>query len=263
MLDDGGFTGFVGWVTRVANRAQLTAWWGRDTLGSMQKGLLKFLYPSFFWLAWLWPTFFIAFAFSQEVLMTVSEKKITELSQIFGPIARQRLTAWRTMMTSPENLSLSDRKKLEVVNDFMNQTPFVSDLEQWGKEDYWALPVEFLSTNGGDGEDFAIAKYFTLRALGVPDEKLQITYVKETKVYKQAHMVLAYYENPDAEPLILDNFEKVLQPASARPDLVPVYSFNGTSLWQAKERQGRGQPDGSADSIPQWKDIKRRMKAAT
>ena len=90
MLDDGGFTGFVGWVTRVANRAQLTAWWGRDTLGSMQKGLLKFLYPSFFWLAWLWPTFFIAFAFSQEVLMTVSEKKITELSQIFGPIARQR-----------------------------------------------------------------------------------------------------------------------------------------------------------------------------
>ena len=218
---------------------------------------------SFFGLAWLWPAFFTAFAFSQEVLLTVSDKKIAELSKTFGPIAQQRLTAWRSIMTSPENLALPERIKLEVVNDFMNQTPFVSDLEQWGREDYWALPVEFLSTNGGDGEDFAIAKYFTLRELGVPDDKLQIIYVKETKVSKQAHTVLAYYENADAEPLILDNFEKVLQPASARPDLVPVYSFNGTGLWQAKERQGRGQADGNADSLPQWKDIKRRMKAAT
>jgi predicted transglutaminase-like cysteine proteinase len=224
---------------------------------------VKFARASFLWAAWLLPTFFMAFGFCQEVLMTVTDKKIAELSKIFGPIAQQRLTAWRTIMTNTENLSLPDRKKLELVNDFMNQTPFISDLEQWGKQDYWALPVEFLSTNGGDGEDFAIAKYFTLRALGVPDEKLQMMYVKETKLHKQAHMVLAYYEGPDADALILDNFENNLQQASARPDLVPVYGFNGTGLWQAKERQGRGQPDGDADTIPQWKDIKRRMKAAT
>ena len=195
--------------------------------------------------------------------MTVTEKKIAELTQAFGPIAKQRLTAWRALMTSPENLGFPEQKKLELVNDFMNQTPFVSDLEQWGREDYWALPVEFLSTNGGDGEDFAMAKYFTLLALGMSDEKLQLFFVKEIKVYNKAHMVLAYFATPDAEPLILDNFDKTVQPASKRTDLVPVYSFNGSGLWQAKEQQGRGRPDGSSDSIGQWKDIKRRMKAAT
>ena len=270
---------------------QLTDRGAVDTVRSVQKDGLNVLYPhnsggdayanfnfmqragkaqsvrfaraSFPWLAWLLPALIINMTFGQELLMTVTDKKIAELSKAFGPIAQQRLTAWRALMTSPENLGLPERKKLELVNDFMNQTPFVSDLEQWGKEDYWALPVEFLSTNGGDGEDFAMAKYFTLRALGVPDGKLQITYVKETKVHKQAHMVLAYFETPDAEPLVLDNFDKALQSASARTDLLPVYGFNGSSLWQAKERQGRGQPDGSSDTIPQWKDVKRRMKAAT
>ena len=198
----------------------------------------------------------------QEVLMTVTEKKIAELSKTFGPIAQQRLTAWRSLMTSPENMALPERKRLELVNDFINQTPFVSDLQHWGRQSYWALPVEFLSTNGGDGEDFVIAKYFTLLALGVPDEKLKLVYAKETRVYKQAHMVLAYFVTPDAEPLILDNFDTTLQPASARTDLDLVYSFNETSL-QAKLQQGSGQPDGSADRISRWQDIKRRMIAAT
>lgn len=215
------------------------------------------------WLASLLTAFFMALAFGQEVLLTVTDKKIAELAKVFGAAAQKRLTDWRALMTSAENLALPERKKLDVVNEFMNQTPFISDLEQWGKPDYWALPVEFLSTHGGDGEDFAMAKYFTLRALGVADEKLQMVYVKETKHQKQAHMVLAYYENPGAEPLILDNFEKEVQPSSARTDLVPIYGFNASGLWQAKERQTRGQPDSDADALPQWKDIKRRMKAAT
>lgn len=197
----------------------------------------------------------------QEVLMTVTEKKIAELSKIFGPIAQQRLTAWRAMMTSPENHALPERKRLELVNDFMNQTPFVSDPEHWGKENYWALPVEFLSTNGGDGEDFAVAKYFTLLALGVPDEKLKIVYARETKVHKQAHMLLAYFVTPDAEPLILDNFDKTLQPASARTDLVLMHSFNETGL-QAKEQKSPGKADDNANRISRWNDLKRRMKGA-
>jgi len=226
---------------------------------------MTFARASFIRVTCLVPVLLIALAYGQnhEVLLTVTDKKIAELAKVFGPTAQQRLTAWRTLMTSAENLALPERKKLDVANDFMNQTPYISDLEQWGKPDYWALPVEFLSTHGGDGEDFAIAKYFTLRVLGVADEKLQIIYVKENKHLKQAHTVLAYYETPSAEPLILDNFEKEVQPASARPDLVPVYGFNSCGLWQAKERQTRGQPDSDADSLPQWKDIKRRMKAAT
>ena len=213
------------------------------------------------WLAWLVPALVIALAFAQEVV-TITDAQIARLAQSFGPIARERLTGWRGIMSNPRNRTLSDRQKLELVNDFMNHTPFKSDREHWGKEDYWATPIEFLSTNGGDCEDYSIAKYFTLRALGVADDKLQITYGKEIKVYNEAHMVLAYFTDPDAEPVILDNINKTIQQASLRTDLVPVYSFNGSGLWLAKEQAGRGQSVGSADRIGHWKDLQGRMRSA-
>jgi len=214
------------------------------------------------WFAWLLPAVVIALAFAQEVV-TISDAQIAQLAQQFGPTARERLTGWRALMTTPRNKSLPERQKLELVNDYVNRTPFKSDAEHWGKEDYWASPIEFLSTNGGDCEDFSIAKYFTLRALGVPDEKLQITYVKEIKVYNEAHMVLAYFATADAEPVILDNINKTIQPASTRTDLVPVYSFNGSGLWLAQEQTGRGQSVGSSDRIGHWKDLQTRMRGST
>jgi len=203
----------------------------------------------------------IAFAFAQEVV-TITDAQIARLAESFGPVARERLTAWRDLMNSPRNRGIAERQKIELVNDFMNRTPFVSDREHWGKEDYWATPIEFLSTNGGDCEDFSIAKYFTLRALGVPDEKLQITYVKEIRIYNEAHMVLAYFPTPDAQPLILDNINKTILAAPARTDLIPVYSFNGTGLWLAKEQTGRGQSVGSSDRIGHWKELQTRMRTA-
>ena len=204
----------------------------------------------------------IALAFAQDAV-TLSDAQISKLATSFGPVAKERLTNWRALMNNPKNKTLTDRQKLELVNDFMNQTPFKSDKEHWGKEDYWATPIEFLSTHGGDCEDFSIAKYFTLRALGVPDDKLQITYVKEIKVYNEAHMVLAYFATPDAEPVILDNINKSIQPASTRGDLIPVYSFNGSGLWLAKQQQGRGQSAGSSDRIGHWKDLQNRMKGSS
>ena len=196
-------------------------------------------------------------------LDTITDPQIGKLAQQFGPTAKNRLTDGRSLVTTPKNRALQqEREKLEIVNDFMNRTPFISDLQHWGKEDYWATPVEFLSTNGGDCEDFSIAKYFALRSLGVPDEKLRITYVKEIVVYNEAHMVLAYFPAPDAEPLVLDNINKTIRPASTRTDLVPVYSFNGSGLWLAKDQTGRGQSVGGSDRIGHWKDVQSRLKAA-
>lgn len=155
--------------------------------------------------------------------------------------------------------NVDEAKKLESVNRFFNKVPFVSDWEHWGKADYWATPIEFLATNGGDCEDFAIAKYLTLRELGVPNERLRITYVK-ARTINQAHMVLTYYAVPDAEPLVLDNLNKNILPASQRHDLVPVYNFNGDHLWLAKELTGRGQLVGSSDRISLWNDMLKRLK---
>jgi predicted transglutaminase-like cysteine proteinase len=212
-------------------------------------------------IACILPLVLIAFAFAQEVA-TISDAQIARLAQSFGAVARERLLGWRDLMNNPKYRGLSERQKLELVNDFMNRTPFKTDAEHWGKVDYWATPVEFLSTNAGDCEDFSIAKYFTLRAMGVSDEKLQITYVKEIRVYNEAHMVLAYFATADAEPLILDNINKTIQPASNRTDLIPVYSFNGSGLWLAKEQSGRGQSVGSADRIGHWRDLQARMRSA-
>ena len=201
-------------------------------------------------------------AFAVE-LDTITDPQIGRLAQQFGPLAKSRLTDGRALVTTPKHKALQqEREKLELVNDFMNRTPFLSDVQHWGKEDYWATPVEFLSTNGGDCEDFSIAKYFALRSLGVPDEKLRITYVKEIVVYNEAHMVLAYFPAPDAEPLVLDNINKSIRPASTRTDLVPVYSFNGSGLWLAKDQTGRGQSVGGSDRIGHWKDVQSRLRAA-
>jgi predicted transglutaminase-like cysteine proteinase len=195
-------------------------------------------------------------------MVVITDAQIARLAQQFGPIAKTRLSAWRDILTAQKYKKLPESAKLELVNDFMNQTPFISDREHWGKEDYWATPIEFLSTNGGDCEDFSIAKYFTLRALGVPDDKLRITYVKELVIYNEAHMVLAYFPTPDSEPLVLDNIRKIIQPASSRNDLLPVYSFNGSGLWLAKEQTGRSASVGGSDRIGHWRDLQSRLKTA-
>lgn len=152
------------------------------------------------------------------------ERYLSSIEDTYGSAARERIERWQAMTAISDKLD-TDRK-LSLVNDFFNQADFKSDIEHWGKEDYWASPVELLSTNAGDCEDYSIAKYFTLLAMGVPVENLRITYVKAVKI-NQAHMVLAYYSEPNKEPLILDNMISKILPASQRADLLPVYSFNG------------------------------------
>jgi predicted transglutaminase-like cysteine proteinase len=137
------------------------------------------------------------------------------------------------------------------VNTFFNRLPFITDLAHWGVEDYWATPAEALASNGADCEDFSIAKYFTLKELGVPIERLRITYVKAVRL-NQAHMVLAYYPAQNAVPLILDNLEDKVKPASERTDLIPVYSFNDEDLLLAREGKSAASA-GSASQIRSWR----------
>ena len=111
--------------------------------------------------------------------------------------------------------------------------------------------------NGGDCEDFSIAKYFTLLQLGVQEDKMRITMVKATTV-NQYHMVLAYYETPSSIPLVLDNLDHEIKPATKRKDLLPVYSFNGKQLWLNKE-QGRGVLAGSSKRLEKWNDLNHRL----
>ena len=165
------------------------------------------------------------------------------------------LREWQNLILS--NKSISEIDKLKKVNQFFNQLEFVDDIDNWGEDDYWATPNEFIVCQAGDCEDFSIAKYFTLCAMGVPEGKLSLTYVKALK-YNAHHMVLTYDSTLGAEPLILDNIVNTVKPASERSDLIPIYRFNGTNLWLA-EQQGRGKLVGSSNRLKQWQNLLERM----
>jgi predicted transglutaminase-like cysteine proteinase len=167
-----------------------------------------------------------------------------------------RMTSWQTLLESAG--SDSDSVKLQRVNRFINRSvTFVSDQQAWSAEDYWATPAETLSRGLGDCEDFAIAKYFSLVRMGVPSEKLRLTFVKALK-QNQAHMVLAYYASPEAQPLILDNLDPQIRPASERSDLLPVYSFNDLGVFLAKAPQRVSQPP---QFLTRWNELSARAMA--
>ncbi len=187
----------------------------------------------------------------------ISDDTIERVYREHGRRARNILLDWRELVD--KNRHATDKAKLSAVNRFFNRRiRFVSDKRHWGRNDYWATPVETMVSRGGDCEDYSIAKYFTLRALGVPDERMRITYVRAKRL-RQAHMVLTYYPSPQAEPLVLDNLTRKIQPASKRRDLIPVYSFNASNLWMAKER-GRGRLVGSSSNVNLWRDVMNRIR---
>lgn len=193
-----------------------------------------------------------------DIPVQITEKVLASAEKKYGPEARQRLVAWTKLIA--DNRKKSETEKLKLVNDFFNKIPFASDIEHWGVQDYWATPVEMLASDGGDCEDYAIGKYFTLLALGFSMDRLRINYVMAISQdpANQAHMVLTYYPKPDAVPFVLDNLDKEIKLASARPDLIPVYSFNGEGLWLAKER-GSGRASGSSSKISLWTEMNARM----
>jgi predicted transglutaminase-like cysteine proteinase len=237
--------------------------------------------PCLGWLKYL-PLFAIginvALAATREVgfSRSVTPGLVAHFSAQFGQASNRRIGDWQAFVRTfpaeqraagePERVRQvrafpaeqrqrtgSDLELLSSVNAFFNGVSYVSDLTQWGMDDYWASPAEMLASNGGDCEDYAIAKYFALKELGVPIERLRITYVKAVRL-NQAHMVLAYYPEPNAVPLILDNLEGKVRPASERADLIPVYSFNDEDLLLARQ----GQPDtraGSSSQVRLWRSL--------
>ncbi len=190
------------------------------------------------------------------VITRIPKSLVTQYVDVYGEDARARLLDWDTVL-GQQGGSESDRNAL--VNDFFNRLPWLDDRKLWGKRDYWATPFEMLGVNGGDCEDFSIAKYFTLKQLRVPGEKLLVTYVRAPRL-AQPHMVLAYYPSPQADPYILDNLTGEIRRGSERTDLIPVYSFNAEGLWKAVER-GRGRRVGGAGRLHAWRDVLKRMEA--
>jgi predicted transglutaminase-like cysteine proteinase len=117
--------------------------------------------------------------------------------------------------------------RLDAINRFMNRYRYVSDLANWGAEDYWETPNEFLGRDG-DCEDFAIAKYKSLRMLGVSDDQLRIVVLQDLNL-RIAHAVLVVLDGDKA--WVLDNqIDQVIEADRIR-HYRPYYSINETAYW--------------------------------
>jgi predicted transglutaminase-like cysteine proteinase len=175
----------------------------------------------------------------------------------------QPLYDWQAMLQ--ENKNLRADEQLRRVNDFFNRrVQFREDQQAWGRSDYWATPLETLAKGAGDCEDFAIAKYFSLMALGVPAEQMRLIYVKAriggpSSRIQQAHMVLAFYPTPDAEPQVLDNLITDIRPASGRPDLQPIFSFNSNGIYPGANGNATAGPGGTS-RLSKWQDLLQRVR---
>jgi predicted transglutaminase-like cysteine proteinase len=204
-------------------------------------------------------------------IVDFSSGLIKYVSGRFGKDAPSRLYAWQELVRELKGKEAAELRQrvarstdgkaemavLRKVNDFFNRVPFAEDIDHWGVQDYWATPVEMLASNGGDCEDYAIGKYFTLKELGVPVERMRITYVT-ANIRTQGrvpHMVLAYYPAPDSDPWILDNLIDDISPASRRGDLQPVYSFNDDDIWAGP---GPGKK-GGASQVRLWRDVQEKV----
>ncbi len=188
-------------------------------------------------------------------------ERMSQAAQRMGPQAVQGVRALQPLLASLAEAD--DATRLDVVNRFFNRRIlFRDDMQVWHVEDYWASPLETLQQGAGDCEDFAIAKYFSLLASGMPASQLRLVYVKlqvgGAGGPSQAHMVLAYYASAQAEPLILDNLITDIRPASRRPDLTPVFSFNSEGLWRGNGSQRMGD---AAERLSPWRDVLRKARA--
>lgn len=185
------------------------------------------------------------------------DRMLSVVRERYGGAGERSLLEWREMLqqATPQ----AETEKLRRVNDFFNRRiRFQDDVVVWRLPDYWASPLEFLGQGSGDCEDYAIAKFHSLIELGVERTKLRMIYVRATLGGAQvAHMVLGYYASPGAEPLVLDNLISDIRPASRRPDLAPVFSFNSEGVFMG----GASQPSSPVDRLSLWAGLKSKMKA--
>jgi predicted transglutaminase-like cysteine proteinase len=140
-----------------------------------------------------------------------------------NPTVEQRWVALRDRL---KNASLEE--KAREVNRFFNQWPYKTDMELWGLEDHWTTPRVFIEKSG-DCEEYAITKYYALRELGVPAERLRIAAVRDT-IRNLGHAVLIVFMDDDA--YVLDNLTNLVLSHRRLTHYAPQFSINEDFLWR-------------------------------
>lgn len=133
---------------------------------------------------------------------------------------------WEKMLKEQEGKTV--RQQMRAVNDFFNAVKYIEDTDNWGLDDYWATPYEFMA-RGGDCEDYAIAKYISLKRLGVPEKHMRIVIVQDYNLNGTVHAILEV--KVDGKPYILDNQATRVIAESKIYHYQPVYAINEKAWW--------------------------------
>lgn len=141
-------------------------------------------------------------------------------------VKRPEVKKWLAFLGSLEGASES--KKISAVNDYFNKVRFVADAKNYGQSDYWATPAEFLA-RGGDCEDYAVAKYISLRALGISKERMRLAIVNDS-IMRMPHALLVVYQGFQAK--ILDNQNPEIMNSAEISRYKPIYSISQIAWWR-------------------------------
>ncbi|MCP4394127.1 MAG: hypothetical protein GY804_07705 [Alphaproteobacteria bacterium] len=119
-------------------------------------------------------------------------------------------------------------EQLTRINEFANQNIYTSDNVNWGVEDYWESPGEFLRRYG-DCEDYAITKYMSLIELGWDTNKMRVVVLEDTNL-NLIHVVLAVHI--DDKIKILDNQHNMVVDDTRIKHYRPIFSVNEKTWWR-------------------------------
>jgi predicted transglutaminase-like cysteine proteinase len=123
--------------------------------------------------------------------------------------------------------------QLTAVNHEMNKRPYVTDADNWGVEDYWESPGEFFARSG-DCEDYAIAKFLSLKRLGWSDESMRLVALQDLNLNSVGHAVLVV--DYGGKTWLLDNQMQQVTETARVQHYRPVFSINESFWWHHRPR---------------------------
>jgi len=154
-----------------------------------------------------------------------SERQLTDASCTSTLFNQCHLTEWKEFLTSLKGKGKLSQVK--AVNAYMNRQRYFTDPRNYGVKDYWATPGQFFERNG-DCEDYAIAKFMSLRALGFTNKEMRIVVLQDMNL-RVGHAILVV--NLNGQALVLDNQVRSVVRAETIRHYRPIYSINEHNWW--------------------------------
>lgn len=159
------------------------------------------------------------------------KKDLEETSSVPGKGCRKTIYQkcsmdnWRSFLAFLKDKPV-DRQIAEI-NSYMNKSPYITDIVNWHVPDYWESIRQFFSRDG-DCEDYAIAKYLSLKELGFDTDKMRIVVVQDTSLNVPHALLVVTYRG---KRLILDNQIPYVAREKAVLHYRPFYSINEHAWW--------------------------------